>query len=145
MQLYLFSGIMVSLILTELTGFSPGGVVVAGYLAMFVLQPKWLIGTLVAALLTYGLVEIVKNHVLLYGRRLFAVYVLTGIIVSQLAASLLLHSEVAQWGFLVIGYLLPGLIARDFARQGILLTSLWLALAIALTRLVVLAGEGWLW
>ena len=42
MHLYLFSGIAVSLLLTELTGFSPGGVVVAGYLAMFIEQPRWL-------------------------------------------------------------------------------------------------------
>lgn len=145
MQLYLFTGIVVSLLLTELTGFSPGGIVVAGYLSMFIFQPKWLLGTWLAALLTYGVLELAKNHVLLYGRRLFAAYVLTGIIIAQVAACLLLHSKVAVLGFLVIGYLLPGLLARDFARQGIFLTSLWLSLAMVLTRLIVWAGEGWLW
>jgi hypothetical protein len=35
MHVYLFTGIVVALALTELTGFSPGGIVVAGYLAMF--------------------------------------------------------------------------------------------------------------
>ena len=145
MHQYLFAGIAVSLALTELTGFSPGGVVVAGYLALFVLQPGWIIGTLLAALITYGLIELVRSHLLLYGRRLFAVYVLTGIGVAQCAAWLLLTSRAANWGFLVIGYLIPGLIARDFARQGIGQTTVWLTVAVILTRLLVLAGEGWLW
>ena len=41
--------------ITEATGFSPGGVVVAGYLALFALQPMWLGGTLAVALATWGL------------------------------------------------------------------------------------------
>jgi poly-gamma-glutamate biosynthesis protein PgsC/CapC len=145
MHLYLFSGIAVSLVLAELTGFSPGGVVVAGYLAMFLDQPRWLLGTYLAALITYGLLALVKDHVLLYGRRLFAVYVLTGILVSQLAGWVLLRRAVPELGLLVIGYLIPGLMAKDFARQGILPTTLWLAAAIVLTRLIVLAGTGLLW
>ena len=35
---FLFIGILVSLFVTETTGFSPGGVVTAGYLALFALQ-----------------------------------------------------------------------------------------------------------
>ena len=145
MHVYLFSGIAVALVLAELTGFSPGGVVVAGYLAMFIEQPRWLAGTYGAALLTYLLVGLVRDHLLLYGRRLFAVYVLTGILVSQIAGWLLLQSSVPELSLLVIGYLIPGLIAKDFARQGIGATTLWLAIAIVLTRLIVLAGEGLLW
>jgi gamma-polyglutamate biosynthesis protein CapC len=142
MQLYLFSGIAISLLLTELTGFSPGGIVVAGYLSMFILQPKWIIGTLLAALLTYGLVELVRNQVLLYGRRLFVVYLLVGIIFSQTASYLLLLYPMHNLGLSVIGYLIPGLIAKDFAKQGISVTVLWLSVAVVLTRLVVLVGEG---
>ncbi len=145
MHIYLFSGIAVSLALAELTGFSPGGVVVAGYLSMFIEQPRWLLGTLAAALVTYFLLELLKERVLLYGRRLFAVYVLTGMVVSQLAGWAFLRSELPQLGLMVIGYLIPGLMAKDFARQGILPTVLWLALAVILTKLIVLAGTGLLW
>jgi gamma-polyglutamate biosynthesis protein CapC len=142
MQLYLFSGIAISLLLTELTGFSPGGIVVAGYLSMFILQPKWIVGTLLVALLTYGLVELVKNHVLLYGRRLVVAYLLVGILFSQTASYLLLLYPMHNLGLSVIGYLIPGLIAKDFAKQGISVTVLWLSVAVVLTRLVVLVGEG---
>ncbi len=145
MHVFLFSGIAVSLLITELTGFSPGGVVVAGYLAMFALQPSWLIGTMIVALLTYGIVKTVQSHMLLYGRRLFIIYMITGMFVSQMISWFFMASSTANAGIMIIGYLIPGLIARDFARQGIIKTVLWLAVAIILTRLIVLAGEGVLW
>jgi len=145
MHVFLFSGIAVSLLITELTGFSPGGVVVAGYLAMFALQPSWLVGTIVVALLTYGIVNMMQSHMLLYGRRLFAVYIMTGMFVSQVASTLFMAKSASEGGLMIIGYLIPGLIARDFSRQGIGRTMLWLCIAVLLTRLIVLAGEGLLW
>ena len=145
MHLFLFVGIAVSLALTEITGFSPGGIVIAGYLAMFIIHPQWILGTLVAALLTYGIVEFVKSHTLLYGRRAFAVYLLTGILVAQIGAWLFMRTSLYEWGILVIGYLIPGLIARDFSRQGVGMTVLWLTIAVVFTQLIVMTGEGWLW
>lgn len=145
MHIFLFSGIAVSLIISECTGFSPGGIVVAGYLAMFAHQPSWLLGTLATAIVTYGIITLVHNHMLLYGRRLFAVYLLTGIFVSQFATWLLMDKMIVGSGFMVIGYLIPGLIARDFDRQGIFHSVLWIIVAVAITRMIVLAGEGVLW
>ena len=141
----LFVGIVVSLLVTELTGFSPGGVVAVGYLAMFLTQPVWQLGTLAAALLTFGLVQLLERRLILYGRRQFTMYVLTGILVSQ--GAMLFSGGWATFGFgiLVIGYLVPGLIARDFGRQGILATLAAMVLAVALTELLVLGGEGFLW
>lgn len=141
----LVAGIVVSLLLTEMTGISPGGIITTGYLALFALQPVWLAGTLVAALTTYGIMKLVERRLLLYGRRQFAFYVLAGITVSQLFAKF--AATAGQWdmGLRVIGYLIPGLIARDFARQGIVNTILVMALAVALTSLTALAGKGWLW
>lgn len=145
MHVFLFTGIGVSLLITELTGFSPGGVVVAGYLAMFALQPSWLVGTISVALLTYGIVKMVQGHMLLYGRRLFVLYIMTGMLVSQVISWLFMAKTTADIGIMTIGYLIPGLIARDFARQGIGKTVLWLGFAVILTRLIVLVGEGILW
>ena len=145
MHVFLFSGIAVSLLITECTGFSPGGIVVVGYLAMFALQPSWLLGTMLTALLTYGMIKMVESHMLLYGRRLFAIYVITGMFVSQVASWVFMTKSAADTGIMMIGYLIPGLIARDFARQGISRTVLWIAVAVLLTRLIVLAGEGAFW
>jgi poly-gamma-glutamate biosynthesis protein PgsC/CapC len=141
----ILTGIFVSLLLTEFTGYSPGGIVVAGYLSLFAGQPVWLVGTLAAALLTHAVISWLGNHLLLYGRRLFAFYLLTGILISQ--GGMLLSRSYTPWdsGFLVIGYLIPGLIARDFARQGIPLTLAITCLAVGITSLIALIGEGWLW
>lgn len=141
----LFIGIVVALLVTELTGFSPGGVVAAGYLAMFLKQPVWQLETLAAALVTFCIVRLLDGRLILYGRRQFTVYVLTGMLVSQ--GAMLLASRTAAFGagIVVIGYLVPGLIARDFGRQGIIPTLAAMAAAVALTGLVLLAGEGLLW
>jgi poly-gamma-glutamate biosynthesis protein PgsC/CapC len=141
----MFGGIIVSLLITEATGFSPGGIVVVGYLAFFLENPAWLAGTLAAALATFGVGRVLETRLLLYGRRQFALYLLIGMLVGQGAMLLSRGGAVLDTGLLVIGYLVPGLIARDFARQGVGVTLLVLALAVVLTRLVVLAGEGWLW
>ena len=82
---------------------------------------------------------------LLYGRRQFAIYILAGMLIGQGAMLLTRGGNYFDWGLLVIGYLVPGLIARDFARQGVVPTLLALALAVALTALAGLAGEGLLW
>ena len=141
----ILTGIVVSLLITEFTGYSPGGIVVAGYLALFVNQPLWLAGTLLAAVMTHLVVRLLSNHLLLYGRRLFAFYLITGILISQ--GGMLLSRGRMPWdvSFLVIGYLIPGLLARDFARQGIALTLLATCLAVLLTSVATLLGEGWLW
>lgn len=141
----LFIGIVVSLLTAEFTGFSPGGIVVAGYLALFLGQPVWLGGTLAAALATLAVGRLLERRLLLYGRRQFAVYILAGMLIGQGAMLLTRGASYLDWGLLVIGYLVPGLIARDFARQGIIPTLLALALAVALTALASLAGEGLLW
>lgn len=143
----LFIGIIVSLLVTELTGYSPGGIVAAGYLAMFFFHPMWLAGTFIAAGLTFMLAMLLQSRLLVYGRRQFALYVLIGMLVSQ-GAMLLSRGGVNAFSdisLVVVGYLIPGLIARDFARQGVASTLLVTTLAVVLTRLAVLAGEGFVW
>lgn len=138
----LFAGIVVSLLMTEFTGFSPGGVVAAGYLAMFLDQPSAIVETLAAALVTFGIVRLLDVRLILYGRRRFTVFVLTGMLVSQGAMLLTRGGAPLGIGILVIGFLVPGLVARDFDRQGILPTLPALVLAVILTRLASLVVEG---
>ena len=142
---FLFIGILVALFVTETTGFSPGGVVVAGYLALFALQPMWLSGTLAVALVTWGIVSLLGRWLLLYGRRLFAMHLLTGMLLGQavmLAGRGLSHWD---WEISVIGWIVPGLLSRDFDRQGFAPTVMVTALAVVLIRLISLLGDGLLW
>ena len=142
---FLFIGILVSLFVTETTGYSPGGVVVAGYLALFALQPAWLTGTVAVAVLAWGLVRLLENRLFLYGRRLFAMHLLVGMLLGQavmLAGRGLSHWD---WGVSVIGWIVPGLLSRDFDRQGFGPTILATALAVVIIRLIGLLGDGWIW
>ena len=142
---FLFIGMLVSLFITETTGFSPGGIVVAGYLALFARQPVWLAGTLAVALASWGVVRLLSRHLLLYGRRLFAMHLLTGLLLGQ--AVMLYGRGWAEWdwGVNVIGWIVPGLLSRDFDRQGFYPTLAATALAVALIWLVAMLGDGLLW
>lgn len=138
-------GVLISLVFTEITGYSPGGIVVPGYLAMFAFEPKWLTGTVLAAIITYGLVYSIQSRSILYGRRLFAIFLVTGIVISQTILWLFTTKIAADAAIMVIGYLIPGLIARDFGRQGIAITLTALAVVAILTRLAFTAGDGLIW
>lgn len=142
---FLFIGILVSLFIAETTGYSPGGVVVAGYLALFAMQPVWLAGTLAVSLLTWGLVRLLGRWLLLFGRRLFAMHLLTGMLLGQavmLAGRGMSHWD---WGISVIGWIVPGLLSRDFDRQGFVPTVAATALAVLVIRLLSILGDGLLW
>lgn len=142
---FLFIGILVSLFVTETTGFSPGGVVAAGYLALFALQPVWLAGTIGVALVTWAVVRLSSRFLLLYGRRLFAMHLLTGMLLGQavmLAGRGMTHWD---WGISVIGWIVPGLLSRDFDRQGFVPTVAASALAVVVIRLLSMLGDGLLW
>ena len=142
---FLFIGVIVSLFIAETTGISPGGIVVAGYLALFAFQPAWLAGTLCIALATWGIVRFLMHHLLLYGRRLFAMHLLTGMLLGQAVMLLGRGMSHWDWGISVIGWIIPGLLSRDFDRQGLLPTFAATALSVVIIRLISLLGEGVLW
>lgn len=141
----LFIGILTSMFVAETTGYSPGGVVTAGYLALFALQPLWLAGTLAVSLATLLLVRWLGRWTLLYGRRLYTMHLLTGMLLGQ--ALVFFGRDVVywDWGISVVGWIIPGLLSRDFDRQGVRPTLIVTVLTVVLIRLILLIGEGWLW
>ena len=65
-------GLTLSLLFAEKFGINPGGLVVPGYLALTMKDPKSLIAIFLLSLLTYIIVEFGLNKfVILYGRRRF--------------------------------------------------------------------------
>ena len=78
-------GIAVSLIFTELTGISAGGIVVPAYLALTVNEPSILISTLAIGLISYVAVEFgLSRFMMLYGKRKFAAFVFIALILRIL-------------------------------------------------------------
>ncbi len=144
-------GLLVTLLLVEVFGLAAGGLVVPGYMALKVLQP-WSIGlTLMAAWLTYLGVRTLSSFMVIYGRRKTALMILGGylagslidlglggVMTFQTGGESAGVSEFAYFELSVIGYIIPGLIAIWFDRQGVLKTLAGLIVATVLTRLVLI-------
>jgi hypothetical protein len=98
------------------------------------------LGFLLVALASHGLVRMLATRLMLFGTRRFAVTVLAGLTLSVGAQWVLpmlppLHVEWAGLGFIV-----PGLLAHQFDRQGVLQTLVMVAIAAPLVRVIVIVA-----
>jgi len=136
----LIVGIAVSLMLTELVGLSAGGIIVPGYAALLIDRPAALAGLLLVALASYGAVRALGTVLMLYGSRRFAVAVLVGLALSTGAqwASPLASPLYVEWAGL--GLIVPGLLANQFDRQGVLPTLAMVAIAAPLVRMILIVA-----
>ncbi len=131
-------GVMVSFAFYEIVGFSPGGIVVPGYVALFLDQPIRILVTLLVALLTYFAVKILSNYIILYGRRRFLTMVLVSFLLKWLIEEMIIKMPISGIELRSIGYIIPGLIANEMRRQGIFPTLYSLAIVSLLVRLILL-------
>ena len=131
----LIIGALFSLLLTELTGLSPGGVIVPGYVALYFNAPVRLAATAVDAALALLAVHFLSRGVVLFGRRRYAAFLFAGFLARFLLERILpmLAPEVPVLA--AVGWLIPGILAADAHRQGPLRTLGALAGAALLVRL----------
>jgi poly-gamma-glutamate biosynthesis protein PgsC/CapC len=122
-----FIGLLLSLVFTGLTGVYPGGIIVPSYLVLFVDQPARIVGTLVAALLALLSYRIASQFLILFGRRRFVFLILMGGTWAMLWLLFLPALFPQSLEFRVIGWVIPGLIANHFERQGVVVTTAALA------------------
>ena len=136
----LFIGLVVALLWAEVTDVAPGGLVVAGYFALYLDRPLRVAATLAAALLALALYKFLAGHLVLFGRRRFVLLVLVGAVLSQAWLLLLPKVFSAPVELRVIGWVVPGILASSLVRQKALPTLASLAavstLTFALVRLV---------
>jgi len=138
-------GITVNLLLTEVFGLASAGLVVPGYLALYLWQPSRLAATALLALVTWAVVRFgLARLVVLYGRRRFGVTVLVGFLLNLLALRLLRTMPVEPVDMRAIGFIIPGLIANQALVQGVWPTLVLTALAAAIVRLVLFLAGAWL-
>lgn len=127
-RMVLALGLMISILAYERWRLTGGAAVVAGYLALFVDRPLYMVTTLVLAVGTYYVVQrVIAPRVFLYGRRRLVVMVLTGMALQVITGlAVYFTNQQAPWlvGLYGIGFVLPGLIAQDIERQGIRVTVL---------------------
>jgi poly-gamma-glutamate biosynthesis protein PgsC/CapC len=140
-------GLVVSLVFTEILGLAAGGLVVPGYIALYLDQPLRILATVLAALVTYATVKLLGNVILLYGRRTMVFSVLAGFLFGYLTRYLLVFNAAADLGvdatlLQSIGYIIPGLIAYWMMRQGVVETLCTMFMAAFLVRLALVVAHG---
>jgi poly-gamma-glutamate biosynthesis protein PgsC/CapC len=133
----LFVGLLLALLWAEATDISPGGIIVPGYLALDAGQPARLAATLAAALLTLLVYRLLSRYLILFGRRRFVLMVLTGAVLAQAWFLLLPHLAASPLELRVIGWVVPGILASNLARQKFWPTLASTAAVSALTVAVV--------
>ncbi|MGI6198933.1 MAG: poly-gamma-glutamate biosynthesis protein PgsC [Candidatus Cloacimonadaceae bacterium] len=138
-------GVIVSLVFSELLGASAGGIVVPGYVALYLDKPMQILGTLVVSLLTWGIIRVIGQFTLLFGKRRMVLSILIGFILGWASRLLVFESfTIYTLQMQSIGYIIPGLIANWFERQGFWKTITTMGVAAILVRLtliVVFGGE----
>jgi poly-gamma-glutamate biosynthesis protein PgsC/CapC len=117
-----FMGLLISLAIIGLTGVYPGGIIVPSYLVLFITEPERIVGTLAAAVLTFLVYALASRWLILFGRRRFVFLLLVGGVWSILWRTVFPTLFPASLEFTVIGWVIPGLIAHHFERQGVLVT-----------------------
>ncbi len=132
----LLIGLVLALVWAELTDVSPGGIIVAGYFALYLDRPLRVAATLAVALAAWAVVRALSRQLILFGRRRFVLAVLVGAVLSQawlLAAPRLFAGPVETR---VIGWIVPGILASSLSRQKPLPTLASLAAVSTLTYAV---------
>ncbi len=136
-------GLGVSLLFTEFFGLAAGGMVVPGYIALYLHRPEAVVVTLAAGVATFAIVQAMSSVVVVYGRRRTALMILVGYLVG-IAVTWLTSGAVFGGGadFSVIGFIIPGLIGIWIARQGVVETISSIVTVSIVVRLVLVVVVG---
>ena len=136
-------GLAVSLFFSEFFGIAAGGMVVPGYIALYLNKPVVILCTISVGLVTYFIVNSLGSFVIIYGKRRTVLMILIGFLLGWLVRSLVfipVGPDVIDLS--VVGYIIPGLIAIWMDRQGILETVTALVTSSAIVRLVLILVFG---
>ena len=134
----LFIGLVIGFLFYEATGVSPGGVIAPGYFALFVLQPERMLATIVVALLVWGVLELVSSRLILFGRRRLLLALLLGFSIKLLIEQWVLPVSGLALELQAIGYMIPGLVGNEMARQDLIPTLAALGSVTILVYLILL-------
>jgi poly-gamma-glutamate biosynthesis protein PgsC/CapC len=109
-------GIALGLFLFHRTGYSPGGIITPGFLAMELASPGRIAAAFGCALVVAALLSLLVRRTGLYGRQRTGAAMLLALGLKVLLGDL--FPAAPAW----IGWVVPGLIGADMQRQGIVPT-----------------------
>lgn len=142
-ELAITLGLVLSLLSYEIFGLAAGGIVVPGYIALHLSQIDRMGGVLLVSLLTFVIVKVAGNYTFLYGRRQMVVSLLVGALLANFSRQFLtLDVASAVVELTAIGWVVPGLIAHWFGKQGIFKTLCALFVTSVMVRFTVIVLFG---
>lgn len=132
-------GILISMLFYEFTGISPAGLIVPAYLALYLKQPEKIVYTVLISFAAYFICAQLDKVMILYGRRRFSVL----IVLSFLLSFAIGKTGLFGYGLSTIGHIIPGVMANEFGKQGVLKSLAGLSITVGLILLILmLSGEG---
>lgn len=146
-------GIILSIIFYEITEISPGGLIVPAYIAFYLDNPQRVVITILAGILTFLIVKFISNHAIVYGRRKFALCIMISFIIRVVLKYFNIYIvneyELFILGGSIIGVIIPGIIAQEIDRHGMIRTiSSLLILSIFIKSIIELfysiGGLSWI-
>ena len=136
----LFVGLILALLYVEIFEIYPGGIIVPGYMALQMDQPLRVLVTVTIAFLCLYSYRFLSRYLIVFGKRRFALMVLLGALWAQLLVLVAPVVTATPTELLVVGWLIPGLLANTLEKQRIFptLASLF-TVAIATSFIIRLA------
>ena len=134
--IYIGIGMVLSILATETLGVTAGGIIVPGYIALYIHEPFKIIITFSVSLLVLFIIRFLSNYIFIYGKRRLVLSLILGFFFGYLS-KIYLDSDLSS-----IGNIIPGLLASWMDRQGAIKTiSVVIIIAVA-TRLILIALTG---
>ena len=140
--IYIGIGMVLSLLATETLGVTAGGIIVRGYIAMHMNLENFsmIVATFGISIITFLIIKILSNYLLIYGKRRLVLALLLGFLLGYLTRlDNKLVSDLTNMDFMVIGNIIPGLIANWMDRQGVLRTICTVLITASVTRLLIMS------
>tara|TARA_B100000686_G_C16806876_1_gene991963 strand:- start:40002 stop:40445 length:444 start_codon:yes stop_codon:yes gene_type:complete len=130
-------GIILSLLLSEALGVTAGGIIVPGYISLYLHNPFQVITTFLVAILVWFIIKWLGKITFLYGKRRIVLALILGFFFGYISRNFYyLPVEFGQAA--VIGNIIPGLIANWMDRQGIVRTISVVLITAVLVKLIVM-------
>ena len=137
--IYIGIGMVLSLFLTETLGVTAGGIIVPGYIALNLESPERLLITFGISIITFLIIKLLSKFIMVYGKRRLVLALLIGFLLGYLSRSEnMITVGLGTTDFIVIGNIIPGLIANWMDRQGVLRTISTVLITAGITKLCVM-------
>ena len=137
--IYIGIGMVLSLFLTETLGVTAGGIIVPGYIAMNLENPERLVITFGVSIITFLFIKLLSQYIMVYGKRRLVLALLIGFLLGYLSRlENMVTAGLGTTEFIVIGNIIPGLIANWMDRQGVLRTLSTVLITAGITKLCIM-------